>query len=93
MSLPDGKDNDIDMIPNKMLKILTHMIPSSLTDIFNCCTSMNTFPDDVKVAKVVPIIKAGVKDDPGNYRPISILSSVARLFEKLIYDQLYHYFS
>ena len=72
------------MIPNKMLKIPAHVISSSLTDIFNCCTSMNSFPDDLKVAKVVPIFKAGAKDDPGNYRPISILSSVARVFEKLI---------
>ena len=83
MSLPNGKANSIDMILNKMLKI----------DIFNCCTSMNTFPDDLKVAKVVPIFKAGAKDDPGNCRSISILSSVARVFEKLIYGQLYHYFS
>ena len=93
VSLPNGKANGIDMIPNKMLKISAHVISSSLTDIFNCCTSMNTFPDDLKVAKVVPIFKAGAKDDPGNYRPISSLSSVARVFEKLIYDQLYDYFS
>ena len=93
VSLPNGKANSIDMIPNKMLKISAHVISSSLTDIFNCCTSMNSFPYDLKVAKVVPIFKAGAKDDPVNYRPISILSSVARVFEKLIYDQLYHYFS
>ena len=93
VSLPNGKANGIDMIPNKMLKISAHVISSSLTDIFNCCTSMNSFPDDLKVAKVVPIFKADAKDDPGNYRPISILSSVARVIEKLIYDQLYHYFS
>ena len=80
----------MDMIPNKMLKISAHVISSSLTDIFNCCTSMNIFPDDLKV---VPIFKVRAKDDPGNYRPISILSSVARVFEKLIYNQLYHYFS
>ena len=81
------------MIPNKMLKISAHVISSSLTDIFNCCISMNICPDDLKVAKVLPIFKAGTKDDPGNYRPISILSSVARVFEKLLYDQLYHYLS
>ena len=72
VSLPNGKANGIDMIPNKMLKISAHVISSSLTDIFNCCTSMNSFPDDLKVAKVVPIFKAGTKDDPSNYRPISI---------------------
>ena len=93
VSLPNGKANGIDMIPNKMLKISEHVISSSLTNIFNCCTSMNIFPDDLKVAKVVPIFKAGTKDDPGNHRPISILSSVARAFEKIIFDQLYHYFN
>ena len=68
VSLPNGKANGIDMIPNKMLKISARVTSSSLTDIFNCCTSMNIFPDDLKVAKVVPIFKAGTKDDPGNYR-------------------------
>ena len=93
VSLPNGIANGIDMIPNKLLKISAHVISSSLTDIFNYCTSLNIFPDDLKVAKVVLIFKAGMKDDPGNYRPISILSSVARVSEKRIYDQLYHYFS
>ena len=54
---------------------------------------MNIFPDDLKFARVVPIFKAGTKDGPGNYQPIPILSFVARVFEKLIYDQLCHYFS
>ena len=84
VSLPEGKDNGIDTIPYKMLKISTHVISSSLTDIFNCGISMNIFADDFKVVKVVPIFKAGMKDDPGNYRPICNLSSVARLSEKLI---------
>ena len=73
MSLPNGKANGIDMTPNKMLEISAHVISSSLTDIFNCCILMNIFPGDLKVAKVVPIFKTGTKDDPGNYRPISIL--------------------
>ena len=89
VSLPNGKANGIDMIINKMLKVSAHVISSSLTDIFNCCTLINIFPDDLKAAKVVPIFKAGMKDDPGNYRSISILSSIARVFEKLKYDQLY----
>ena len=63
VSLPNGKANGIHMIPNKMLKISAHVISPSLTDIFNRCTSMNIFPDDLKVAKVVPIFKASTKDD------------------------------
>ena len=52
VSLPDGKANGIDMIPNKMLKISAHVISSSLTDIFNCCTSVNTFQMISKLPKL-----------------------------------------
>ena len=42
------------------------------------------FLDDFKVARVTPIHKGGERDDVSNYRPISILSTVARVFEKII---------
>ena len=50
------------------------------------------FPDDLKMAKVTPAFKGGDRDDLGNYRPISVLPTVARIFEKLVYDQMYAYF-
>ena len=50
------------------------------------------FPDDLKMAEVTPIFKGGDRDDLGSYRPISILPTVTRIFEKLIYDQMYAYF-
>ena len=50
------------------------------------------FPDDLKMAKVTPAFKGGDRDDLSNYRPISILPTVARIFEKLVYDQTYAYF-
>ena len=52
VSLPNGKANRIDMIPHKLLKISANVISSSLTDIFNCCISMNIFPDDLKLPKL-----------------------------------------
>ena len=45
------------------------------------------------MGKITPIYKTGDKDDPGNYRPISVLPSTSRLFEKVLYDQLYDYFA
>ena len=48
-------------------------------------------PDDWKLAKVSPVFKAGERNDPNNYRPISILSTISRVFEKLVYEQLYSY--
>ena len=48
---------------------------------------------DWKLAKVSPIYKTGERIDPNNYRPISVLSTIARIFEKVIYEQLYDYLS
>ena len=43
------------------------------------------------MAKVSPIFKNGFKSDLNNYRPISVIPTVAKIFEKIIYDQLYQY--
>ena len=52
--------------------------------------SLNTgiFPDDWKIAHVTPIFKSDNKTDCDNYRPISIKSNVAQIFEKAVYSQL-----
>jgi hypothetical protein len=52
--------------------------------------SINTgiFPDDWKIARSTPIYKSDDKAECGNYRPISVISNVAKIFEKLIYNQL-----
>jgi hypothetical protein len=46
------------------------------------------FPDDWKLAKITPVLKDGNKHDCGNYRPISVISVVAKILEKLVYQQL-----
>ena len=51
------------------------------------------FPDKWKVARIAPFFKEGDRACKENYRPISGLPVVARLFEKLIFDQLYNYLS
>ena len=50
------------------------------------------FPDKLKIAKVIPLFKKGDKSIFSNYRPISLLPSISKLFEKVIYQQLYKYF-
>ena len=50
------------------------------------------FPERLKIAKVIPLHK---KDDPyifDNYRPISLLTSVSKVFEKVVFQQVYDYF-
>ena len=43
-----------------------------------------TFPSILKQARVIPIFKAGDKEDPGNYRPISILPTLSKIIENIL---------
>ena len=54
---------------------------------------MAFFPSKLKIAKVIPLFKKGDIQLFGNFRPISPLSSVSKVFEKAAYGQLYEYFS
>ena len=50
-----------------------------------------TFPYDWKISKVTPIYKKGPKHDMNNYRPISVISTIAKVMEKIAHNQLYLY--
>ena len=76
-----GHDN----IPYKILKIAAPVISLSLADLFNLSITINTFPDEWKVANVFPLFKSGERNDPNNFRPISVL--------RLVCEQMYAYFA
>ena len=86
-----NKASGIDGITAKILKIAAPCISSSLTSIFNQSILPGVFPNDWKYSRVIPIYKSEAKDKMTNYRPISIISTAARIFEKLIYNQIYDY--
>ena len=65
---------------------------SNLLPIIHFSFSNGIFPEHCKIAKVVPLHKQGSKDDPNNYRPISILPSIAKIFEKLLHKRLTKFF-
>ena len=81
----------VDGISSYFLKIAAPVISKSLAKIFNKSLLVGSFPEGWKVSKVAPIFKAGVKSEMGNYRPISVLSTVAGVFERLVYDQLSYF--
>ena len=59
---------------------------------FNNSLSSSTFPTTVKIGDVKPVFKKDDKTDQENYRPISILPTLSKLYERLIYNQMYPYF-
>ena len=80
-----------DGIASFYLKIALPVVGGSLCDLFNKSLFAGKFPEDWKIARIAPIFKSGAKDDRSNYRPISVLPFISRLFEKLIFNQFYEY--
>ena len=91
-SLNPCKSTGIDKIPAKIIRIAAPVIAESLTKIFNAAIFSETVPFDWKVARVIPSRKSGSRNLFNNYRPVSILSAISKVFEKLLYEQLYGYF-
>ena len=90
--LLNSKATGIHEIPNKILKAYSDIMSPHLSQIFNLSLTTKCYPDSLKFAKVAPVYKGGDKDNLENYRPISVLPTVARAFEKLIYKQMIKYF-
>ena len=78
-------------IPRKCIKHAANHIYEALSMVFNQSLLQGIFPENFKVSKVTPIAKGGEEMDPYNYRPISTLSALTQIFEKLICKQLVNY--
>lgn len=81
----------LDNINNRLLKEIAHVVAEPLASIFNMSISVGIFPDQWKTAAVIPIHKGGSKDNPGNYRPISLLGAFSKLFERVVSKRLIDY--
>ena len=57
-------------------------------DYFNYCIAFGELPDELKHADVIPVHKKNEKCNKTNYRPVSILTNISKIYEKLLYDQL-----
>ena len=89
--LNERKSAGLDNILNKLLKMAATIVSPSLTLIFAKSIETGISPDEWKLARVTPIFKKGERDDPNNYRPISVIPTVAKIFEKCVCDQLSEY--
>ena len=82
----------IDGISVILLKFLSPALTKPLAIIINQSLATGIFPTKLKIAKVLPLYK---KEDPtlmDSYRPVSLLPSISKVFEKIVFNQLYKYF-
>jgi hypothetical protein len=71
-----------------MIKSIGNEIALPLSHIFNLSLSSGVFPSKLKLCRVIPIFKAGCALECDNYRPISLLSSISKILEKIVAEKL-----
>ena len=82
--LKTNKSSGDDQIPWSFITIATDVISPYLSFLIDFMFSNGLFPSILKIAKVIPIFKSGVKQTLNNYRPISLLSPFSKVIEKII---------
>ena len=81
-----------DVIPTKVIRKKKYIFAGFIAKDFNNYVDKGVFPNKLKQADVTPIHKKKDKSDKTNYKPVSILPNISKIYEKLIYGQLYDYF-
>ena len=90
--IKSSKASGTDKIPDRLLKDSATVVAHYLKIIFNVSLSEGINPERLEtIARVSPIYKSGKKDECDNYRPISAFSTISRIFEKLLYEQVNKY--
>ena len=89
-SLPLGKAAGPDLINNRILKELSEPLSLPLCDL--CSLSSGNVPKIWKQANITPIYKKNNASDVSNYRPISLLSTVGKVLEKIVHKYLFNFF-
>lgn len=87
-ALDENKTNSPDKIPPVFYIETATSISKVLSILFNISLRSMTYPDEFKKSIISPIFKSGDIDNIENYRPISILPAIAKIYDKLLYDHI-----
>ena len=87
--LENKRSSGHDEISNKLLKLLKFELSKSLTLIINQMINTGVFPGSLKVSKIIQLFKKCDSSLLSNYRPISLLPTISKIFQKILYNQLY----
>lgn len=82
------RSSGVDNIPVNIMKSSIVFIADPISKIINSSFNTGKYPDELKIAKVCPIFKSGEKSLLANYRPISVLPSFSKIFEKAASNRL-----
>jgi hypothetical protein len=91
-NLVSKKATGWDLLPSKLLKLGSAALTPSVNQLVNESISQRSFPQVLKCAEITPIFKKGNTLEVSNYRPVSILPSMSKIFERMIVSQLSVYF-
>lgn len=90
-SLKSNNSRDYYGLNVSLVKSIKNLIIGPLTLVINECIAESVFPDAWKIASVVPVFKKGDKENMSNYRPISLLPAVSKIFERALKLQIASY--
>ena len=89
--LPSKNSSGFDDISNTLLKRICDSIVIPLNIIFNKSLQSGIFPDLMKRADISPLFKSKLENDTNNYRPISLLLTISKILEKIVYKRTYSF--
>ncbi len=87
-SLDSTKATGPDGIPARLLKETASVISPSLCKLYNKSLELGIFPQEWKIANIVPIYKKGEREHTENYRPISLLPIVSKVLERCVFSNI-----
>ena len=85
-SFSEEKPSGPNSLPVRILKLIKNDVSNPISFLINLSFESGMFPQTLKLSKVVPVLKKGSPLEVSNHRPISLLSNIEKIYEKVMYN-------